>query len=238
VTVRILFFGPVREITGVSEDLAVLPPGSTLADLFSSYARRFPRLAEMSGSLVLARNQQFGDRAQALEEGDEVAFLPPVSGGSGAWIEKIEDPAGNFYALTREPIDARALSQRLLQGLDGAIVTFEGVVRDNSHGRRTRFLDYQCYESMAIRVLADIGSALAAAHPISRIALVHRVGRMEIGEASVAVVVTAPHRKPAFEAALEAINRIKKLVPVWKKEYFEDGEVWVEGDWDPSVVQR
>jgi molybdopterin synthase catalytic subunit len=238
VTVRVLFFGPVRDITGAAQDTVELPDGSTLGDLFASYARRFPPLAAMSASLVLARNQQFGDRAQALAEGDEVAFLPPVSGGAGTFIGKIEDPAGNFYALTRDPIDAAALSRRLLQGLDGAVVTFEGVVRDNSNGRRTLYLDYHCYEAMAVRVLAAIGGDLAAAHAVSRIALVHRVGRLEIGEASVAVIVTAPHRRPAFEAALEAIGRIKKLVPVWKKEFFEDGEVWVEGDWDPSVAQR
>ncbi len=237
-TVRVLFFGLVREITGCGEESFSIAEGATLNDLFTAYARRFPRLEEMSRSLVLARNQQFGDRSQPLADGDEVAFLPPVSGGSEGWIEKIEDAAGNFYALTRDPIDSAALARRLLQGLDGAVVTFEGVVRNNSKGRKTRYLDYQCYEAMAIRVLADIGAAVAASWPISRVALVHRLGRVEIGEASVSVIVTAPHRKPAFEAALEGINRIKRLVPVWKKEYFEDGEVWVEGEWDRSVVQQ
>jgi molybdopterin synthase catalytic subunit len=129
-------------------------------------------------------------------------------------------------------VDARALSARLLQGEDGAVVTFEGVVRNNTKGRRTRYLEYECYEGMAVKKMAEIGRELAAQYAISRIAMVHRLGRMEIGETSVAIVVTAPHRRPAFEAALEAINRLKRLVPIWKKEYFADGEVWVEGEWD------
>jgi len=112
------------------------------------------------------------------------------------------------------------------------VIVFEGVVRNNSKGRTTLFLDYECYEAMAIRKIAEIGREIAASMPIGRIAMVHRLGRMEIGEASVSIVVSAPHRKPAFDAALEGINRLKKLVPIWKKEHFADGEIWVEGEWD------
>jgi molybdopterin synthase catalytic subunit len=125
-----------------------------------------------------------------------------------------------------------------LQGCDGAVVVFEGVVRNNTKGRKTSYLDYECYEAMAIEEMARIGREIAASYPISRIALVHRLGRMEINEASVVVIATAPHRKPAFDAALEGINRLKRTVPIWKKEYFADGEVWVEGEWDESVVPR
>ena len=123
----------------------------------------------------------------------------------------------------------------ILRPEDGAYVDFEGVVRNNSKGRATRYLDYQCYEAMAIRVMADIGLEIAARHSIGRVAIVHRLGRMEIGEASVSIIVTSPHRRPAFEAALEGIDRLKKTVPIWKKEYFVDGEVWVEGEWDESL---
>jgi MoaE-MoaD fusion protein len=98
-------------------------------------------------------------------------------------------------------------------------------------------LDYECYEPMAVKMMAQIGGEIAASFAIGRIAMVHRLGRIETGETSVAVVVTAPHRKPAFEAALEGINRLKRTVPVWKKEYFVDGEVWVDGEWDDSVVK-
>ena len=188
---------------------------------------------------MLACNHEFASRETALAGGDEVAFLPPVSGGSGPYIHEISDEeTGNFFALTRQPIDTRSIVSRLLRPEDGAFVDFEGVVRNNTNGRQTRYLDYECYEPMAIKVMASIGREIHAAHAIGRIALVHRLGRMEIGEASVVVVVTSPHRKPAFDAALEGINRLKKLVPIWKKEYFAGGEVWVEGDWDDSLLEK
>ena len=112
------------------------------------------------------------------------------------------------------------------------------MVRNNSHGRATLYLDYECYEPMAVQVMARIGCEIARSHAIGRMAIVHRLGRLQIGETSVAVLVSAPHRKPAFEAALEGINRLKRRVPIWKKEYFADGEVWVDGEWDQSVLGR
>lgn len=195
-------------------------------------------MKDLGPSIVIARNQQFASPATPVSDGDEVAFLPPVSGGSTPWTHEIADDAGHFFALTRSPIDTLAVRDTLLAGTDGAVVVFDGVVRNNTKGRPTLYLDYECYEGMAIQMMAQIGREIAAAHAIGRIAMVHRLGRMEIGETSVSIVVTAPHRRPAFEAALEGINRLKKLVPIWKKEYFADGEVWVEGEWDSSVVQR
>ncbi len=237
VRIRVLFFGMLRDIVGLREDLIDVPEGGPLSAVFEYYAIRFPRLRELSRSIVLAHNQRFADPATTLAEGDEVAFLPPVSGGSGHFIQEIADPAGHFFALTRDPIDPRPLCARLLRGEDGATVTFEGVTRNNTKGRTTRYLEYECYEAMAVQMMAQIGREIAAAHAIGRMAMVHRLGRLEIGEASVVVIATAPHRRPAFEAALEGINRLKKLVPVWKKEYFVDGEVWVDGEWDDSVVR-
>jgi MoaE-MoaD fusion protein len=190
----------------------------------------------MSASTVLALNQQFSTPAAPLAEGDEVAFLPPVSGGSG-YSQHISDDQGNFYAITREPIDGTAIARGLLRGEDGAFVNFEGVARNNTKGRSTRYLEYECYEPMAVKMMAEIGAEIVRTHAIGRIAMVHRLGRIEISETSVAVVVTSPHRGPAFEAAREGINRLKKLVPVWKKEYFVDGEVWVDGEWDDAVVK-
>ena len=187
----------------------------------------------MAKSVVMARNHEFGSALDLLEDGDEIALLPPVSGGS--LPPEIADPEGHFFALTRSPIDIRAAESRLLQGIDGAIVTFQGVVRNNTKGRQTLRLEYECYEQMAIRKMAEIGREIAAQFAISRIAMIHRLGSMEIGEASVAVFATAPHRKPSFDAALEGINRLKRLVPVWKKEFFADGEVWVEGEWDDNA---
>ena len=190
----------------------------------------------MASSIVLARNQEFATTLEPLSDGDEVALLPPVSGGSQERSpNEIQEPEGHFFALTRDPIDVRAMESRILQGYDGAIVTFQGVVRNNTRGRATLRLEYECYEAMAIRKMAEIGREIAGRHAIGRIAMVHRLGTMEIGEASVVIVVAAPHRKPAFDAALEGINRLKRLVPVWKKEFFEDGEVWAEGEWDQNA---
>lgn len=241
--VKVLFFGMLKDIVGHSEEHMVAHDGEQLGSLFDRCAHMYPRLRELEASIVLARNQQFSDRSVTLSEGDEIAFLPPVSGGSGPYTsgythQIVDESSGNFFALTREPIHLDAVKARLLRGEDGALVDFEGVVRNNTKGRRTKFLDYECYEAMAIEVMASIGRDLAGAFAIGRIALVHRLGRMQIGETSVAVVVTAPHRKPAFEAALEGINRLKRLVPIWKKEHFADGHVWVEGEWDASVFKR
>ena len=225
--IRVLFFGVLRDVTGLREDSIEVPDGGHAATVFEYYAARFPLLDEMSKSIVLAVNQKFCAPSAPLSEGDELAFLPPVSGGSDDHI----------FALTRERIDASEVARRILKGEDGAIVTFEGVTRNNTKGRATRYLDYECYEPMALKTMAEIGVEIVRCYEISRIAMVHRLGRVEIGETSVVVIATAPHRRPAFEAALEGINRLKRLVPVWKKEYFADGEVWVDGEWDESVVK-
>lgn len=235
--IRVLFFGVVREIVGLKEDHIEVPDGARLGIVLENYGARFPRLREMAGSVVLALNQQFASPTAAITDGDEVAVLPPVSGGAGSFSHEIADTAGHFFGLTRDPIDGAAIARRLLRGEDGAFVNFEGVTRNNSKGRSTIYLEYECYEPMAVKVMAEIGSEIARSLPIGRIAMVHRLGRINIGETSVAVVVTAPHRKPAFDAALEGINRLKRLVPVWKKEFFVDGEVWVDGEWDDSVVK-
>jgi molybdopterin synthase catalytic subunit len=238
VRVKVLFFGQLKDIAGRSEDVIELMDGARLKDIFELYAGRFPRMNELRSSIVVALNQQFANGEAALRDGDEAAFLPPVSGGSSGFTHEIQDEAGHFFALTRTAVDTAGLKKRLLAGTDGAVVDFEGVVRNNTKGRPTRYLDYECYEAMAVKMMARIGLEIAASHSIGRIGMVHRLGRMEIGETSVAIVVTAPHRKPAFDAAFEGINRLKKLVPIWKKEFFEDGEVWVEGEWDEAVLKE
>ena len=231
---RVLFFGMLRDITGVSGEEAEFAEGADLRAVFATYAARYPRFGELARSIVMARNREFAPPSTKLAEGDEVAFLPPVSGGSQTDPPAIAE-AGHYFALTRRPIDSRAVIARVMTGAEGAVVTFEGTVRNNSKGRTTLCLDYECYESMALKMMVRIGLELAASHQIGRVALVHRLGRLLIGETSVAVIVTSPHRRAAFAAALEGIDRLKKVVPIWKKEHFVDGEVWVEGEWDDHV---
>jgi molybdopterin synthase catalytic subunit len=226
---RVLFFGVLRDLAGRSSEETEFPDGTTLSGVLDVYAARIPRLREMAGCVMVARNQEFAALSASVEEGDELALLPPVSGGLPAPIELIRN--GNYFALTRREIDSRAISARIITGAEGAVVTFEGAVRNNSGGRPTLYLDYECYEPLALKTMARIGEAIVETRDVNRIAIVHRLGRLLIGEVSVSVVVTAPHRRPAFEAALECIDRLKKTVPIWKKERFKDGEVWVEGEW-------
>jgi molybdopterin synthase catalytic subunit len=236
--VTVLFFGMLKDLVGRSQEELELPEGARLETVFDHYASQFPKLRQMAGSVVIARNQEFADPGMPVGEGDEVALMPPVSGGTAAdspWIGCAEPAPGAFYALTRQVIDARAVASKLLAGEDGALITFEGVVRNHSGGRRTLYLDYECYVPLALKKMEEIGAEILKSHAVRAIAMVHRLGRLEIGEASVAILVASAHRKPAYEASLEAINRLKRLVPIWKKEYFEDGEVWVEGEWEGSV---
>jgi molybdopterin synthase catalytic subunit len=232
---RVLFFGLLKDVVGRSAEERDFADGADLGVVFDSYAVQYPRLREMAASIVVARNHEFAQLATPIADGDEIAFLPPVSGGNGCDPLEITGPDGHYFALTRHTIDTRGVIARVITGAEGAVVTFEGTVRNHTRGRSTICLDYECYESMALKMMMQIGREIAGTHDIGRIAMVHRLGRMLIGEASVAVIVTSPHRRAAFDAALEGINRLKKLVPIWKKEHFVDGEVWVEGEWDENV---
>jgi molybdopterin synthase catalytic subunit len=225
--VRVLFFGGLKDITGHAEEALDLPVGTTLEDVFRRYSERHETLKERRSSTLFARNREFARGDAVLEDGDEIAFLPPVSGGSAG---------GHVFRITRERIDTRLLAETLQRPEDGAVVVFEGVVRNNSQGRATTYLEYECYEEMARARMEQIGREITSQFAIGRIGMVHRLGRLEIGEASVVVIATAPHRKPAFDAAFEGINRLKREVPIWKKEYFADGAVWVDGEWDERLL--
>lgn len=229
--VKVLFFGVLKDMVGKAEEWVELASGTTLETLFSRYSQRYETLNAKRPSILFARNQEFAKPDTVLNDNDEVAFLPPVSGGSGA-----DD--GHIFEIVRKTIDSRELVKRLQRGEDGAVVVFEGVVRNNTKGRATTHLEYECYEAMAKDQMAKIGREIAGQFAIGRLGMVHRLGRLEIGEASVVVVATAPHRRPAFEAALEGINRLKREVPIWKKEFFADGAVWVDGEWDDKLLAR
>lgn len=231
--VRVLFFGVLKEIVGSAEESVEIGPQATLASLFERYSERFETLRHKRPSILFARNGEFAKPETVLHENDEVAFLPPVSGGSGAAQGEVRD---HVFALTRDPIRSEELARSLQRPEDGAVVVFEGVVRNNTKGRSTLYLEYECYEQMALKQIAEIGREIALQHGVDRLGVVHRLGRLEIGEASVAVVATAAHRRPAFAAALETIDRLKREVPIWKKEFFADGAVWVDGEWDERLL--
>ncbi len=135
----------------------------------------------------------------------------------------------NVFHLVHEPIDVQKIIERIKKPEDGAVVVFEGIVRNHSHDKIVRFLEYDAYESMALRKLEEVGSRAKSQFAIRDIAIVHRLGHMSIGECSTAIVVASAHRGPAFEACRFAIDMIKEIVPIWKKEFYQDGEVWIEG---------
>ncbi len=224
--IKVLFFGMLKDIVGRAEDRLTVEEGSSVGRLYDLYAAQFPKLAEHSASLLFSRNQEFSGRGEQLQDGDEVAFLPPVSGGT----DDVSPEEKNPCRFTRETIDTQALVGELQQPGDGAVVIFEGIVRNNSGGRAACFLEYEAYEPMALAKMREIATEVTGKFSVDRIGMTHRLGRLEIGEASIVIVVTSAHRKPAFEACHYAIDRLKKVVPIWKKEFFEDGAVWVEGE--------
>jgi MoaE-MoaD fusion protein len=140
----------------------------------------------------------------------------------------------DLFALVRSPIDKPAIARDVQADSDGAIVTFDGFVRNESHGRRTLYLEYQAYETMALAKMREIGHIVHEKFAVDRLAIVHRLGRLEIGETSVFIAVSAPHRAAAFDACRYAIDTLKRTVPIWKKEYFEDGAVWADGELPPA----
>jgi len=214
--VNVLFFGITHDLTGFLQEQVDLPDGEIVDGLRRRYEARFPRLP--SASLLLAVNQEIAEGSTPLHDGDEVAFLPPVSGG----VDR------DLVRLTRDPILASDLAAQLRAPQDGAVVIFEGIVRNHSRGRTTLYLEYEAYEPMAVRKMEELGCEARQKFAIDSMGMIHRLGRLEIGETSVAIIVTAEHRRAAFEACQFAIDRLKQVVPIWKKEYFSDGAVWAD----------
>jgi molybdopterin synthase catalytic subunit len=223
IKITALLFGQAREMAGGQTITLELDQPATVASAFAALKSLHPKLAAMERSLMFAVNEEYASPSHPLAEGDNLAILPPVSGGEG------ED----IFEITREPIDIASLRARLLEGDSGAVVIFDGVARNNTKGRRTLYLEYEGYTEMAIKTLEQIGSEVHEQWSINRVGIIHRLGRIEITESSVVICVTSAHRRAAFDACQYAINRLKKIVPIWKKEYFEDGAVWVEGEGAP-----
>ena len=226
--VRVLFFGILRDLAGKPEDSVDLPDGASLRDLLAVYAN-IPRLKESLSSSAMAVNQQYSASDTKLHAGDEIALLPPVSGG-------LSDPP--LVRLVRERIVPHAIVPPMERPEDGAIVIFDGVVRNHSRDRKTLYLEYDAYEPMALAKLHELASQATQSFAIRNVALVHRLGHLEIGESSVLIAVFSAHRAAAFDACRWIIDTLKRTVPIWKKEYFEDGAVWADGDPFPAEIPR
>jgi molybdopterin converting factor subunit 1 len=227
--VRVLFFGVLKDLLSSSGEAVTLPEGTTVAQLMERL--RNGEAHPVWSALAVAVNREYAVASAVLHEGDEVALLPPVSGGvDGA-------PVAPVVALVRERIDRDALVASLQQPADGAIVVFDGIVRDNTRGRKTLYLDYEAYEDMALAEMRKLALEALERFSIDRVGVVHRLGRLEIGESSIVIVVTSAHRGAAFDASRWLIDTLKRTVPVWKKEHFADGAVWTDGEPFPAELQ-
>jgi len=206
VAVTVRLFAGLRERAGWSE--RELDRVATVADVWPALG-----LGDEPAGLLYAVNHEYADRGQPLADGDEVALIPPVSGGA--------------FRLTDRPIDPSSVVDEVADPKAGAVATFLGTTRIESRGRTVHYLDYEAYGGMAEKVMAELAEGLKAKHSLCAIAITHRTGRVEIGEISVAIAVSAPHRAAALAACAEAIDTLKQTVPLWKKEVYEGGEEWI-----------
>jgi len=215
-----------------------LQEGASVRDLLGHYESQLPALKNLLPSVALAVNQQYAAPDTVLGPDDEVALLPPVSGGApSAEDEKLTIGQGRAR-IVRERIDSEAVVSALKRGEDGAALVFEGTVRNQTRGRRTLYLDYEAYEPMALQQMESLVVQALQQFQIRDVAIVHRLGRLEIGETSVLIAVASAHRAAAFEACRWLIDTLKRTVPIWKKEYFVDGAVWADGEPFPEEIPR
>ena len=229
--VRVLFFGVLKDLAGKASDSLDLPEDATLGDVLTHYQEVIPRLKNTAGSLAMSVNQEYASPATRLRPGDEVGFLPPVSGGVDTAVR-----SSQHAAIVREVIEAASILQAIKRPEDGAAAVFEGIVRNHTHGRRTLYLDYEAYEEMALKQMEELAARALAEYKIRDVAIIHRLGRIEIGETSVLIVVASAHRAAAFDACRWLIDTLKRTVPIWKKEHFEDGAVWADGEPFPGEI--
>ena len=213
--IRIRLFASAREVVGKQEVIVDVPEGLTAADLLIQLGAEYPDLRRQAPSLRLAVNHEYVEGGRRLAEGDEVALIPPVSGGL------------DLFEVTESPLSLDVMVQMVGQSTSGAIASFLGVVREFSRGRRVDHLEYDAYPEMAVAKMRQIGDEIHARWPVDRVAMVHRVGRLTLGEASVAIAVASPHRQEALQACAYAIERLKEIVPIWKKEVWADGSEWI-----------
>ncbi len=213
-------FARYREAAGHDRVDVELPEDGTAQTAWDAVAKRFPALQPYRPFTLFALDNDYVEPEHPLREGDELCLFPPVSGGA---------PDVDRIQVTAEPLSERSVVDAVGDAGTGAVVLFSGVVRDHTAGRRVKFLEYEAHAPMAEAKMREIATAVRARWPdVARIAIIHRIGRLEIGESSVMIAVSSPHRRQAFDACHFAIDTLKETVPIWKKEYFEDGEVWVD----------
>jgi len=216
--IRVLFFGAARDAVGANQMELALEAPATVSSAFQSLKERFEKLERFGRSLLFAVNQEYATPDTQLQENDELAVFPPVSGGSQ-----------DFFELTTEAINVGEVARRVVLPECGATVTLDGYAREWTKGKRTLYLVYEAYDSMALTEMQRLGVEAHKQFEIAHIGIVHRTGRIEIGETSVVIAASAPHRRAAFQACEWAIKELKRTVPIWKKEIYEGGEEWVEG---------
>jgi molybdopterin converting factor subunit 1 len=238
--VRVLFFGVLKEVAGKSTEEVELPEGSSVREVLERYEAQIPQLKALLPSVACAVNQQYSGPETKLSADDELALLPPVSGGISEEVGKTSagQAAGRrrYAHITRGPIHTQKILDHLKHGEDGAALVFEGVVRNQTRGRKTLYLDYEAYEDMALDQMESLADEALRQFQIRDVAIVHRLGRLSIGEVSVLIAVASAHRGPAFDACRWLIDTLKRKVPIWKKEYFEDGAVWADGEPFPADI--
>ena len=224
VTINVLFFGAARDVADTNPLAVSLDGPATVGGAFQQLVGRFPSLERFGRSLLFAVNQEYATPETPLKENDELAVFPPVSGGADVcdYVCPLD-----FFELTTEAIDVGSVARRVVPRECGATVTLDGYAREWTDGRKTLYLVYEAYEPMAMTEMQRLGREAHKQFEIAHMGIVHRTGRLEIGETSVVIAVSAPHRHAAFEACEWAIQELKRTVPIWKKEVYEDGEEWV-----------
>jgi MoaE-MoaD fusion protein len=231
--VKVLLFGQLKDIVGRQEESLDLDSGAQLSAVMDHYSARYPRFHGLTKSIACSINQEYAQGSALLKEGDEVGLLPPVSGGKS----KAAELRSAHCAIVRQAIDIQEIRKNLEHPDDGSALFFDGIVRNNTRGRRTLFLDYEAYESMALNEMEKLAQASLEQFKVRDVCLVHRLGRLEIGETSVLIGIASAHRVAAFGACRWLIDALKKTVPIWKKEYFEDGAVWADGEPFPEEIR-
>ena len=233
--VQVLSFGILKDWFGTAATAVELREGATVAELLESLGRRGTgRPAPPLRGIAVSVNAEYAGAAQVLRDGDEVGLLPPVSGGAVPTADTTKQSV--VTGLTREVIEAEKLIASAKRGEDGAAVVFDGVVRNHSRNRQTLYLDYEAYEEMALKQIDSLSREAISRFGVRHVTLVHRLGRLNIGETSVLIVVASAHRGQAFDACRWLIDTLKKTVPVWKKETFVDGAVWADGEPFPEGI--